>query len=95
MICELILALVSLWILVNSIKNNPKEKRPIDLFGLFYSKIFFIILLLFCLFWFSTWLRCERSVGFYSNRETDIKKDYKTWLHMLKHLLNHDIAYIV
>ena len=32
MICELILALVSLWLLVNSIKKNPKEKRPIDFF---------------------------------------------------------------
>ena len=52
MICELILALVALWLLVNSIKKNPKEKCPIDFFGLFYSKIFFIILLLFCLFWF-------------------------------------------
>ena len=50
LICELILALVSLWLLVNSIKKNPKEKRPIDFFGLFYSKIFLIILLLFCLF---------------------------------------------
>jgi len=46
----LILAFVSLWLLVNSIKKNPKEKRPIDFFGLFYSKIFLIILLLFCLF---------------------------------------------
>jgi len=52
LICELILVLVSLWLLVNSIKKNLKEKRSIDLFGLFYSKIFFIILLLFCLFWF-------------------------------------------
>jgi len=33
---ELILALVSLWLLVNSIKENPKEKRPIDFFLLFY-----------------------------------------------------------
>jgi len=33
LICELILALVSLWLLVNSIKKeNPKEKRPIDFF---------------------------------------------------------------
>ena len=41
MICELILALVSLWLLLNSIKKNPKEKRPIDFFALFYLKIFF------------------------------------------------------
>ena len=36
MICEFILALVSLWLLVNPIKKNPKEKRPIDFFLLFY-----------------------------------------------------------
>jgi len=35
LICELILALVSLWLLVNSIKKNPKEKRPIDFFDYF------------------------------------------------------------
>ena len=35
MICELILALASLWLLVNSIKKNPKEKRPIDFFYYF------------------------------------------------------------
>jgi len=52
LVYELILVLVSLWLLVNSIKKeNPKEKRPIDFFLLlFYLKIFFIIILLFCLF---------------------------------------------
>jgi len=36
LICELILALVSLLLLVNSIKKeNPKEKRPIDFFYYF------------------------------------------------------------
>ena len=40
LICELILALVSLWLLVNSFKETSKEKRPIDFFLLFYSKIF-------------------------------------------------------
>jgi len=36
LICELILALVSLWLLVNSIKKeNPKQKRPIDFFDYF------------------------------------------------------------
>jgi len=30
LICELILALVSLWLLVNSFKETFKEKRPID-----------------------------------------------------------------
>jgi len=32
LICELILALVSLWLLVNSFKETSKEKRPIDFF---------------------------------------------------------------
>jgi len=32
LICELILALVSLWLLVNSFKKISKEKRPIDFF---------------------------------------------------------------
>jgi len=49
LIYELILALVLLWLLVNSIKKeNPKEKRPIDFFLLFYLNL--IIILLFCLF---------------------------------------------
>ena len=48
MIYELILALVPLWVLVNSIKKeNPKEKRLIDFFLLFYLKIFLIISSLF------------------------------------------------
>ena len=42
LICEFILALVSLWLLVNPIKKNPKEKRPIDFFLLFYSKILWL-----------------------------------------------------
>jgi len=42
LICELILALVSLWLLVNSFKETSKEKK--------HSIDFFIILLLFCLF---------------------------------------------
>ena len=51
LICELILALVSLWLLVNSIKKeNPKEKRPIDFFIYFTKRYFLIIILLFCLF---------------------------------------------
>jgi len=35
LICELILALVSLWLLVNSFKETSKEKRPIDFFDYF------------------------------------------------------------
>jgi len=53
LICELILALVSLWLLVNSFKEIFKEKCPIDFFDYFII-IFFqdilIILLLFCFF---------------------------------------------
>ena len=47
MICELILALVSLWLLVNSINKNPKEKCPIDFFDYFIQRYFdyFIIIL--------------------------------------------------
>ena len=49
LICELILALVLLWLLVNSIKKNPKEKRPIDFFDYFIQRYFdnFIIILTF------------------------------------------------
>ena len=36
LVCELILALVSLWLLVNSFKETIKEKRPIDFFLLFF-----------------------------------------------------------
>jgi len=38
LVYELILALVSLWLLVNSINKReiPKKKRPIDFFYLFY-----------------------------------------------------------
>ena len=54
LICELILALVSLWLLVNSIKKeNPKGKCPINLFLIILFKdIFFIIILFFASFWF-------------------------------------------
>jgi len=60
LICELILALVSLWLLVNSFTETSKEKRPIDFFDYFNQRYFdyfiiifqdiLIILLLFCLF---------------------------------------------
>jgi len=61
--CELILTLVSLWLLVNSFKETSKEKHPIDFFDYFiqiyfdyfiiiFSRFFdyFIIILLFFLF---------------------------------------------
>jgi len=49
---ELILALVSLWLLVNSIKKGKSQrKRLIDFFfDYFTKKYFLIIILLFCLF---------------------------------------------
>ena len=45
LICELILALVSLWLLVNSFKKTSKEKRPIDFFIILFKDILFILLL--------------------------------------------------
>jgi len=47
LICELILALVSLWLLVNSFKETFAEKRPIDFFIIILFKDILIILLLF------------------------------------------------
>jgi len=40
LICELILTLVSPWLLVNSFMETSKERRLIDFFLLFYLKIF-------------------------------------------------------
>ena len=45
LVYELILALVSLWLLVNSFKETFKEKRPIDFFD------YFIIIFLFLFNW--------------------------------------------
>ena len=63
LICELILVLVSLWLLINSFKETSKEKRPIDFFDYFIQRYFdyfiiifqdiLIILLLFYFFWFN------------------------------------------
>jgi len=50
LICELILALVSLWLLVNSFKEiSKKKKRPIDFLIILFKGIL-IILLLFLFF---------------------------------------------
>ena len=51
LICESILALDSLWLLVNSFKETSKEKRPIDFFDYFikiYFDYFIAIFFFFC-----------------------------------------------
>jgi len=63
LICELILALVSLGLLVNSFKETSKEKRPIDFLIILFKDILIILLLffqdiliilsLFFFFWFN------------------------------------------
>ena len=65
LISELILALVSLWLLVNSFKETSKEKRPIDFFDYFilrYLNYFIIIfqdiLIILILFCFIILLKC-------------------------------------
>jgi len=40
LICELILVLISLWLLVNSFKENSKEKLPINFFDYFIQRDF-------------------------------------------------------
>jgi len=49
LICDLILALVSLWLLLNPFKETSKEKCPIDFFYYFIQGYFdyFIIILPF------------------------------------------------
>jgi len=55
LICKLILALVSLWLLVNSFKETFKEKHPINFFyyfiqsyfDYFFQDILIILLLIF------------------------------------------------
>jgi len=52
LICELILALVLLWLLVNSFKETLKEKRPIDFFDYFIQRYFdYFIIIFFKIFW--------------------------------------------
>jgi len=41
LICELILALVSLWLLVNSIKKNPKESVRLIFFYYYFIQRYF------------------------------------------------------
>jgi len=75
LICELILALVSLWLLVNSIKKNPKEKRPIDFFGLFYSNIFWLFYYYFASFGFKRGYGVKDRLDFIL---TEIKRYYNS-----------------
>jgi len=83
LICELILALVSLWLLVNWSKETSKEKHPIDFFDYFIQRYFdyfiiifqdiLIILLLFCFFWFNRDYNVNDRLDFVL---TVIKRDY-------------------
>jgi len=52
LVYESILALVSLWLLVDSIKRNPKEKRPIDFFFILLKDIFDYYIIILPLFGF-------------------------------------------
>jgi len=47
LICELILALVSLWLLVNSFEETSKEKCPIDFFDYFIQRYFHYFIIIF------------------------------------------------
>jgi len=47
LICELSLALVSLWLLLNSFKETSKEKRPIDFFDYFIQRYFAYFIIIF------------------------------------------------
>ena len=54
LVCELILALVSLWLLVNSFKETFKEKRLIDFFNYFiiiFSRYFDYFIIIFAFFY--------------------------------------------
>jgi len=47
LICELILALVSLWLSVNSFKETSKEKCSIDFFDYFIQRYFDYFIIIF------------------------------------------------
>ena len=47
LVYELILALDSLWLLVNSFKETSKEKRPIDFFDYFIQRYFDYFIIIF------------------------------------------------
>jgi len=81
LICELILVLVSLWLLVNSFKETSKEKRLIDFFDYFFiifSRYFdYFIINLF--FWFNQGYNVNDRLDF---ALTVTKRHYNTndWL---------------
>ena len=75
LICELILALVLLWLLVNSIKKNLKEKWLIDFFLLFYSKIFWLFYYYFASFGFKRAYGVKDRLDFIL---TEIKRYYNS-----------------
>jgi len=69
-LCKLILALVSLLLLVNSIKKEKSQRETSDWFFCFIllKDIFWLLYYYFTSFWFPTWLRHERTAGFHFNR---------------------------
>jgi len=78
LVCELILTLVSLWLSINSFKENFKEKTSNwffwFIFLLFFSKIFWLFYY-YLAFWFNQ--------GYNANDRLDfilivIKRDYNT-----------------
>jgi len=75
LICELILALVSLWLLVNSFKETSKEKCLIDFCFIILFKDILIILLLFFFFWFNRGYSVNDWLDFVL---TVIKRHYNT-----------------
>jgi len=75
LICELILALVSLWLLVNSIKKNPKEKRLVNFFIILFKDIFYYYIIILPLFGF------KRGYGVKDRSDfilTEIKRYYNS-----------------
>ena len=75
-IYELILALVSLWLLVNSIKKKSQRKASDWFFWLFYSKIFWLFYYYFDFFWFNRGCSVNNWLDF---ALTVIKRDYNAY----------------
>ena len=75
LICELILALVSLWLLINSFKETSKEKRLIDFFGYFIQRYFDYFIIILPFFYFNRHYCVNDRLDFIL---TVIKRDYNT-----------------